>query len=102
MEKPKTNILEKIKLRWKLYRARKKKGTEIALTVAEIAEGMGMFPTDVEETLKVLQENGLVKCYMYKGELCAVFEGDLSELLLKGNELKKKQGAGSHHDPMFG
>ena len=43
-------------------------------SVGEIAEALGMFPSDVEKTLKDLSANGQVKCYVYNGQLYAVFE----------------------------
>lgn len=44
------------------------------LSVAEIAKENGMFPSDVEETLKDLQDKGSVECYIYRGKLYAVFK----------------------------
>jgi len=44
------------------------------LSVAEIAKEHGMFPSDVEETLKYLQGRDSVECYIYRGKLYAVFK----------------------------
>ena len=52
---------------------KKKKPSERILNVREIAEKIGAFPSDVEETVKELQEQGKVKCYMAEGELYVVF-----------------------------
>ena len=50
-----------------------KKPSERILNVREIAEEIGAFPSDVEETVKELQEQGKVKCYMAAGDLYVVF-----------------------------
>ena len=54
------------------------------LSVREIAEKLGMFPSDVEETVKQLQEQGLITCYIVDGDIYPVpKEGeDLDDLLL--------------------
>ena len=43
----------------------------------DLAEELGMFPTDVEDILKELQEKGAVECYMFEGILYAVFKEDV-------------------------
>lgn len=54
------------------------------LSVDEIAEELGMFPSDIEETVKQLQEQGLVTCYILEGNIYVVpNEGeDLDDLLV--------------------
>lgn len=44
-------------------------------SVGEICDETGMFPSDVESTLKELRDSKVVKCYIYKGNLYAVFSG---------------------------
>jgi len=41
--------------------------------VKEIAEELGLFPSDVEDAVKDLQEKGMVRCIMAKGEIYVVF-----------------------------
>ena len=48
-------------------------------SVAELAEEMGEFPSDVEMELKDLQKAGAIKCYIYKGQLYAIFEKGLTK-----------------------
>jgi len=45
-----------------------------------------MFPSDVEEVLKELQEQGAVECYMMDGVLYAVFKEDVDLTLRKVKE----------------
>jgi Mn-dependent DtxR family transcriptional regulator len=48
-------------------------------SVAELAEELGEFPSDVELELKELKKVGAVKCYIYKGQLYAIFEHGLEK-----------------------
>ncbi len=56
---------------------KKEKAGNPAKSVPELAEELGMFPSDVEDVLKELQEKGAVECYMHEGILYAVFKDDV-------------------------
>jgi Mn-dependent DtxR family transcriptional regulator len=45
------------------------KNPEESLNTMELAEELGMFPSDVEIAAKLMQEFGLVECYMYQEKL---------------------------------
>ena len=47
---------------------------KVGFSVAEIAELLGLFPSDVEEAFKDLFRKGLIKCSMYHGQLYAYLE----------------------------
>lgn len=67
-------------------------------SINEYAEMLGMFPSDVEEECKKLQEQGLVKCTIADGKVYVVLteEGaSFDELLLNGTKVKKD-------NPMYG
>ena len=72
-----------------LFRRKKEKESE-GYSIEEIAEVLGLFPSDVEEELKELQKIGAVHCYMYDGKLYAVFKKDVK---IKDKEFPS--------DPMF-
>ncbi len=42
----------------------------------QLAEALGMFPSQVEKTLIELQEKGIIECHMYQGELYAIVPRD--------------------------
>lgn len=71
------------------------------LSVAEIAEDLGQFPSDVEQTLKDLQQEGVVKCYMFKGILYAVFEQPLTDDIKRRLEDNQPDPSGEAPDAMF-
>ena len=64
-----------------------------AKSVPELAQELGMFPTDVESVLKELQDQGAVECYMHEGVLYAVFKQDV-DLTMKTIK--------DNHDVMYG
>lgn len=59
-----------------------------------------MFPSDVEEALKQLQEAKKVKCYIYKGTVYTEFleDGDIDEIFGDCNPPTKPE---KKSDPMF-
>ena len=62
-----------------------------ALTIEEIAETAGMFPSDVERACRALQEQGKVECWMADGKLYVIFIGDtdMDDLLVALPSLEK-------------
>ena len=67
-------------------------------SINEYAEMLGMFPSDVEEECKKLQDQGLVKCTIADGKVYVVLteEGaSFDELLLNSTKIKKD-------NPMYG
>ena len=67
-------------------------------SIDEYAEMLGMFPSDVEEECKKLQDQGLVKCTIAEGKVYVVLteEGmSFDELLLNSTKIKKD-------NPMYG
>lgn len=67
-----------------LARHKKRKG----LSVGDICEVNGMFPTDVESILKELHESGSVKCYIYRKKLYAVFQDKSAKDAMKKRSVK--------------
>jgi len=57
-------------------------------TVGEIAEELGMFPSEVEEELRELHDIGAVTCYMFQGQLYAVYNEGGEEKLKKWQHAK--------------
>lgn len=59
------------------------KGTQF-FTVKDIAEESKMFPIETELSLMQLHDEGLVKCYWYKGKMYVVLKkegGDKADLV---------------------
>lgn len=67
-----------------LAKHKKRKG----LSVGDICEVNGMFPTDVESILKELHESGSVKCYIYRKKLYAVFQDRSTKEAMKKRNMK--------------
>jgi len=44
------------------------------MSVGEICNATGLFPSDVEATLKELKESKVAECYIYKGKLYAIIK----------------------------
>lgn len=69
------------------------------MSVGELCNKTGMFPSDVEATLKELKESKAVECYIYKGTLYAVFkEGSIKKAMERTKEkaIEKSTGIKMH------
>ena len=51
---------------------------DVAKTITEIAQDLGMFPSDVEEAVIGLHKKGLVECRWLDGELYVLLGGDVN------------------------
>jgi len=71
------------------------------LSVNQIAEQLGMFPSIVEAELMELQEAGAVKCYMHEGELYAVFQEGTDISAFEKSDVKSKT-LSDESSPMYG
>lgn len=57
------------------------------MSVGEICNATGLFPSDVENTLKELKESKAAECYIYKGKLYAIIkEGSIISAIKKVKE----------------
>lgn len=70
---------------------RRKKQEEVDYKVfscTQLAEGLQMFPSVVEKTLKELEERGIIECRIYQGEVYAIIpkDFDLEKALSKKDD----------------
>jgi hypothetical protein len=75
------------------------------LSVMEIAEAKGIFPSDVELSFKELQQEGFAKCYIFKGKLYAILhiDPDTKFYDMPEDDGMERLPPGKHtHPSMFG
>ena len=69
-------------------------GTPKGFTIDEIAEALGAFPSDIEEIIKALYDDGKVSAFWYEGRMyVSMSNGENLETYIKEK---------IPHDPMFG